>query len=86
MIKQKSEKKNDQKAAKILSAILAAFIITWTPYNINVVINAFWDNFFDKFQDWHSFGIIMLYFQTKFHLCYKEVLFIFLSVLALLHE
>ena len=36
--KNSQEKKADKKAAKTLSAILAAFIITWTPYNILVLI------------------------------------------------
>lgn len=31
----------EKKAAKTLSAILLAFIITWTPYNIMVLINTF---------------------------------------------
>lgn len=34
------EKKSDGKAAKTLSAILLAFIITWTPYNILVLIKS----------------------------------------------
>ncbi|XP_058790143.1 muscarinic acetylcholine receptor DM1 isoform X2 [Phymastichus coffea] len=36
--KKSQEKKADKKAAKTLSAILAAFIITWTPYNILVLL------------------------------------------------
>lgn len=39
--KASSEKKQDRKAAKTLSAILLAFIVTWTPYSVLVVINAF---------------------------------------------
>jgi muscarinic acetylcholine receptor M3 len=50
------EKKQDQKAAKTLSAILLAFIITWTPYNINVVLNTFCDNCLDSYKAWQSFG------------------------------
>ncbi|XP_029049354.1 muscarinic Acetylcholine Receptor, A-type isoform X2 [Osmia lignaria lignaria] len=34
------EKKADRKAAKTLSAILLAFIVTWTPYNILVLIKS----------------------------------------------
>ncbi|XP_066584705.1 muscarinic acetylcholine receptor DM1 isoform X2 [Prorops nasuta] len=34
------EKKADMKAAKTLSAILLAFIITWTPYNILVLLKS----------------------------------------------
>ncbi|KAM8859085.1 muscarinic acetylcholine receptor M3 isoform 1-T4 [Spinachia spinachia] len=33
----------EKKAAQTLSAILFAFIITWTPYNIMVLIKIFWD-------------------------------------------
>ncbi|XP_022904385.2 muscarinic acetylcholine receptor DM1 isoform X2 [Onthophagus taurus] len=36
--KKTQEKKADKKAAKTLSAILLTFIITWTPYNILVLI------------------------------------------------
>ena len=36
--KKTQEKKADKKAAKTLSAILLAFIITWTPYNILVLL------------------------------------------------
>ncbi|XP_037080089.1 muscarinic acetylcholine receptor DM1-like [Pollicipes pollicipes] len=36
--KKREEKKQDRKAAKTLSAILLAFIITWTPYNVLVLI------------------------------------------------
>ncbi|KAM3859883.1 muscarinic acetylcholine receptor M3 [Diretmus argenteus] len=41
----KNERKvNEKKAAQTLSAILLAFIITWTPYNIMVLVNAFCQN------------------------------------------
>ena len=40
--KKRNEKKQDQKAAKTLSAILLAFIITWTPYNVFTVIQTFY--------------------------------------------
>ncbi|KAF0297974.1 Muscarinic acetylcholine receptor DM1 [Amphibalanus amphitrite] len=36
--KKREEKKQERKAAKTLSAILLAFIITWTPYNVLVLI------------------------------------------------
>lgn len=36
--KQLQDKKQDKKAAKTLSAILLAFIITWTPYNVLVLV------------------------------------------------
>lgn len=40
-VRKNQEKKQDQKAAKTLTAILLAFIITWTPYNIFVVVKTF---------------------------------------------
>ncbi|OQV24737.1 Muscarinic acetylcholine receptor DM1 [Hypsibius exemplaris] len=40
--KRRVEKKQDKKAAKTLSAILFAFIITWTPYSVFVLINSFY--------------------------------------------
>lgn len=36
--KKNQEKKQEKKAAKTLSAILLAFVVTWTPYNILVLI------------------------------------------------
>ncbi|KAK2156563.1 hypothetical protein LSH36_210g07012 [Paralvinella palmiformis] len=39
--RKRQEKKQEKKAAKTLSAILLAFVITWTPYNIFTVINVF---------------------------------------------
>uniref|UniRef100_A0A3Q3JGZ2 G-protein coupled receptors family 1 profile domain-containing protein n=1 Tax=Monopterus albus TaxID=43700 RepID=A0A3Q3JGZ2_MONAL len=40
--KHKNEKKaNEKKAARTLSAILFAFITTWLPYNIMVLVNTF---------------------------------------------
>lgn len=39
--KQRQEKKQEKKAAKTLSAILLAFILTWTPYNVFTVVQAF---------------------------------------------
>lgn len=36
--KKPQEKKADTKAAKTLSAILLTFIVTWTPYNILVLL------------------------------------------------
>lgn len=64
----KLEKKQDQKAAKMLSAILLAFIITWTPYNINVVVNTFCDNCLNKYVFWEGFGKIQNFlFYLKIH-------------------
>lgn len=39
--KRRFERKQDKKAAKTLSAILLAFIITWTPYNIFAISETF---------------------------------------------
>ncbi|XP_064112330.1 muscarinic acetylcholine receptor DM1-like isoform X1 [Macrobrachium nipponense] len=36
--KKNAEKKQDRKAAKTLSAILLTFIVTWTPYNVLVLL------------------------------------------------
>lgn len=36
--KKNQEKKQEKKAAKTLSAILLAFVLTWTPYNILVLL------------------------------------------------
>ncbi|GAB6023265.1 muscarinic acetylcholine receptor [Chamberlinius hualienensis] len=38
--KKTQERKQDRKAAKTLSAILLAFIITWTPYNVLVLVKS----------------------------------------------
>jgi muscarinic acetylcholine receptor M3 len=35
--KKNQEKKQEKKAAKTLSAILLAFIVTWTPYNVSLI-------------------------------------------------
>ncbi|XP_076005737.1 muscarinic acetylcholine receptor M1 [Genypterus blacodes] len=43
--RRKNEKKaNEKKAAQTLSAILLAFIATWLPYNIMVLVNIFCEN------------------------------------------
>jgi len=42
--RRKNERKQDSKAAKTLSAILIAFIVTWTPYNVVVCWEAFFPN------------------------------------------
>ncbi|XP_076098507.1 muscarinic acetylcholine receptor M2-like [Mytilus galloprovincialis] len=39
--RKRSEKKQDQKAAKTLSAILLAFVVTWLPYQIATIIESF---------------------------------------------
>uniref|UniRef100_A0AC34F0C1 G-protein coupled receptors family 1 profile domain-containing protein n=1 Tax=Panagrolaimus sp. ES5 TaxID=591445 RepID=A0AC34F0C1_9BILA len=57
--RRKNERKQDSKAAKTLSAILIAFIITWTPYNVIVV----WEAFFPK-------TVPNLLFTISYCLCY----------------
>ncbi|CAG7731765.1 unnamed protein product [Allacma fusca] len=42
--KKNQEKKQEKKAAKTLSAILLAFIVTWTPYNILVLLRTVLSN------------------------------------------
>lgn len=39
--RKRQERRQERKAAKTLSAILLAFIITWTPYNIFAVVGTF---------------------------------------------
>uniref|UniRef100_A0A0K0EL21 G_PROTEIN_RECEP_F1_2 domain-containing protein n=1 Tax=Strongyloides stercoralis TaxID=6248 RepID=A0A0K0EL21_STRER len=53
------EKKQESKAAKTLSAILFAFIVTWLPYNVIVVWEAFFPN-----------SIPEIYFNISYILCY----------------
>lgn len=42
------ERRQDQKAAKTLTAILLAFIVTWTPYNIFTVAEVFCEGCVNK--------------------------------------
>lgn len=49
----------EKKAAQTLSAILFAFIITWTPYNIMVLVNTFCDSCIPK-----------TYWNIGYWLCY----------------
>ena len=39
--RKRQERRQDRKAAKTLSAILLAFIVTWTPYNIFAIVEAY---------------------------------------------
>ncbi|CAI4231530.1 unnamed protein product [Auanema sp. JU1783] len=57
--RKKNERKQESKAAKTLSAILCAFIVTWTPYNLIVC----WEAFFPK-------TIPDTLFQISYCLCY----------------
>jgi len=42
---QTQEKRQDYKALRMLSAILLAFVVTWSPYNLFTVIRTFCTNF-----------------------------------------
>uniref|UniRef100_A0A0N4Z631 G_PROTEIN_RECEP_F1_2 domain-containing protein n=1 Tax=Parastrongyloides trichosuri TaxID=131310 RepID=A0A0N4Z631_PARTI len=57
--RRKNEKRQESKAAKTLSAILFAFIITWLPYNVIVVWEAFFPN-----------SIPEIFFTISYILCY----------------
>ncbi|VDD85720.1 unnamed protein product [Enterobius vermicularis] len=57
--KKKIERKQERKAAKTLSAILLAFIITWTPYNVVVCWEALYKG-----------SIPEVYFHIAYALCY----------------
>jgi muscarinic acetylcholine receptor M3 len=62
--KKTSEKKQDRKAAKTLSAILFAFIVTWTPYSVLVVLNGMLGK---KTADEY---IPLILWQFSYYLCY----------------
>jgi len=57
--RRKNERKQESKAAKTLSAILFAFIVTWTPYNLIVC----WEAFFP-----HTIPDVL--FTISYCLCY----------------
>ncbi|CAF1376432.1 unnamed protein product [Didymodactylos carnosus] len=61
--KRRVEKVKDQKAAKTLSAILLAFIITWLPYNTNIIISTIKPNIFAR-------GFPMYWERLGYMLCY----------------
>ena len=66
--KQRHEKKQDRKAAKTLSAILLAFIVTWTPYNVFTVVRTFVPTWIDPTV--YAIGRFLYLFRT----CYDIVL------------
>ena len=59
-----SEKKNERKAAKTLSAILLAFVVTWTPYSVLTVANAFLGK---ESADKYIPGVV---WDFSYYLCY----------------
>ncbi|CAF1103607.1 unnamed protein product [Adineta ricciae] len=64
--KNRMEKIKDQKAAKTLSAILMAFIITWLPYNTNIIISTIKPDAFTQGFPlyWERFGYMLCYINS----------------------
>ncbi|CDW54748.1 muscarinic acetylcholine receptor DM1 [Trichuris trichiura] len=52
-------RRSESKAAKMLSAILLAFILTWTPYNVVVLVEAFF-----------PLSVPPILFTLSYYLCY----------------
>ncbi|CAF4751349.1 unnamed protein product [Rotaria sp. Silwood1] len=65
-VKSRLEKLKDQKAAKTLSAILIAFIVTWLPYNTNIVISTIKPDIFERGfpMYWERFGYMLCYINS----------------------
>ncbi|XP_054163659.1 muscarinic acetylcholine receptor DM1-like [Oppia nitens] len=56
--------KSERKAAKTLSAILAAFVVTWTPYNVLVLIKTFSPTSVDSDGVWWQFAYSLCYINS----------------------
>ncbi|CAF0848413.1 unnamed protein product [Rotaria sp. Silwood1] len=65
-VKRRLEKMKDQKAAKTLSAILIAFIVTWLPYNTNIIISTIKPDIFNHGfpMYWERFGYMLCYINS----------------------
>ncbi|XP_075676168.1 uncharacterized protein LOC113789075 [Dermatophagoides pteronyssinus] len=56
--------KSERKAAKTLSAILLAFIVTWTPYNVLVLLKTFYTGLVDPEGGWWQFAYFLCYVNS----------------------
>ena len=63
--------KSERKAAKTLSAILLAFIVTWTPYNVLVIVKTLNLYNIDSDGAWWQFAYYLCYINSTLNpLCY----------------
>ena len=65
-----SQPKSEKKAAKTLSAILLAFIITWTPYNVLVLIKTLKGDSIDEATSSADSIIPESLWNFSYYLCY----------------
>ncbi|ESO12974.1 hypothetical protein HELRODRAFT_147176, partial [Helobdella robusta] len=66
-----SAKRQDKKAAKTLTAIMAGFIITCGPYNVLSSVNCFWNNWIlENFQELYDCYFLCYVCSTINPICY----------------
>ncbi|KAH7644824.1 hypothetical protein HUG17_0362 [Dermatophagoides farinae] len=63
-INTKQQQQQQQHAAKTLSAILLAFIVTWTPYNVLVLLKTFYTGLIDPEGVWWQFAYFLCYVNS----------------------
>lgn len=68
--KKNQEKKQEKKAAKTLSAILLTFILTWTPYNILVLLRTVLEDNAIPELAWNAFYYLCYINSTINPMCY----------------